>query len=172
MILDGNLQFSGIAGIPTVGTGTTQGTAGMGDDPMLAAITNSNNTVDLLNARDMGIGDDPALKLLTVVSVAGAGGTSMQIAVQGSPDNATWTTMQTGPVIPLANLLVGTYLFATDLARIVGPFPDRPGLQVLPRYLRLLYAAVGVFTAGRFFGYLVLDREDQIAYPPGIIIAN
>jgi hypothetical protein len=173
MILDGNLQFSGVAGVTTVGSGTGQGTAGMGDDPMLAAITNSNNVVDLLNARDMGIGDDPALKLVCPVSVAGAGGTSMQIAVQGSPDNATWVTMATGPVIVTANLLVGTYLFAIDLPRIAGPFPDRPGAsQVLPRYLRLAYTAAGVFTAGRFFAYLALDREDQVAYPPGIVIAN
>lgn len=173
MILDGNLQFTGIAGVPTVGSGTAQGTAGMGDDPMLAAVVNSNNTIDLLNARDMGVGDDPALKLVCTVTVAGVGGTSMQIAVQGSIDNATWITMATGPAIVTANLLVGTYLFATDLPRIAGPFPDHPGAtQVLPRYLRLAYTAAGVFTAGRFFASLVLDRTDQIAYPPGIIVAN
>lgn len=173
MILDGLLQFTGIAGIPTVGSGTGQNTAGMGDDPMLAAITNSNNTIDLLNARDMGIGDDPALKLICPVSVAGVGGTSMQIAVQGSVDNTTWITMATGPVVLTANLLIGTYLFAADLPRIMAPFVDHPGAsQALPRYLRLAYTAAGTFTAGRFFGYLGLDRTDQIAYPPGIVIAN
>jgi hypothetical protein len=173
MILDGNLQFTGVAGIVTVGSGTGQGTAGMGDDPMLTAITNSNNTIDLLNARDMGVGDDPALKLVCPVSVAGAGGTSMQISVQGSVDNSTWVTLATGPAIVTANLLVGTYLFAIDMPRIAGPLPDRPGATMgLPRYLRLGYTAAGVFTAGRFFGYLALDREDQISYPPGIVIAN
>ena len=173
MILDGNLQFSGIAGITTVGSGTGQGTAGMGDDPMLAAITNSNNVVDLLNARDIGIGDDPAMKILATVSVAGVGGTSMQLSVQMSPDNATWTTVVTGFPVVTANLLVGTRLLDIDWPRIAGAFPDRPGAtEALPRYLRLGYTAAGVFTAGRFFAYLVLDREDQISYPPGIIINN
>jgi hypothetical protein len=173
MILDGALQFTGVAGITTVGSGTGQGTAGMGDDPMLAATTNSNNVIDLLNARDMGIGDDPAMKILCTVSVAGVGGTSVTVSVQGSVDNSTWITMVTGPTILTANLLVGTYLLAVDLPRIAGPFPDRPGAsQALPRYLRLGYTTAGVFTAGRFFGYLVLDRTDQISYPPGIVIAN
>jgi hypothetical protein len=173
MILDGALQFTGVAGVTTVGSGTGQGTAGMGDDPMLAAITASNNTIDLLNARDMGVGDDPALKLVCSVSVAGVGGTSMQVSIQGSVDNSSWITLATGQGIGVANLAVGTYLLAIDLPRIAGPFPDRPGpIMGLPRYLRLAYSAAGVFTGGRMFGYLALDRTDQIAYPPGIVIAN
>lgn len=173
MILDGNLQFTGIAGNMTAGTGTGQGTAGMGDDPMLTAITASNNVIDLGTARDLGVGDDSAIKLMAIVSVAGVGGTSMQIAVQGSVDNSSWTTMATGPAILTANLTIGTRLFDIDLPRIAGPFPDRPGAsQALPRYLRLAYTAAGTFTAGRFFGFLTLDRHDQIAYAPGVTIAN
>jgi hypothetical protein len=173
MILDGNLQFSGIAGIMTIGSGTGQGTAGMGDDPMLAAIANSNNVVDLGNARDVGIGDDPALKIVCQVSVAGVGGTSVTVSAQGSVDNSTWITLATGPTILAANLLIGTRLLDLDWPRIAGAFPDRPGATMgLPRYLRLGYASAGTFTAGRMFGFLALDRTDQIAYPPGIVIAN
>jgi hypothetical protein len=173
MILDGLLQFSGVAGIATVGSGTGQGTAGMGDDPMLTAIANSNNVVDLQNARDMGIGDDPALKILCQVSVAGVGGTSVTVSAQASVDNATWITLATGPTIVAANLLVGTRLLDIDWPRIAGALPDRPGATMaLPRYLRLGYASAGTFTAGRMFGFLLIDRHDQIAYPPGIVIAN
>jgi hypothetical protein len=173
MYLDGYLQFSGIAGITTIGSGTGQGTAGMGDDPMLAAITTSNNVIDLANARDIGIGDDPAMKILCQVSVAGVGGTSMTVSAQASVDNSTWVTLATGPTIVTANLLVGTRLLDLDWPRIAGAFADHPGAMMgLPRYLRLGYTAAGVFTAGRMFAFLVLDREDQIAYPPGIIIAN
>ncbi len=147
-MLDGALQFTGIAGNVTVGSGTGQNTANMGDDPMLAAITTSNNVVDLLNARDMGIGDDPSLKLLVTVSVAGVGGTNFTVSVQMSVDNVDWP-------------------------RIIGAFSDRPGaVEALPRYLRLGYTATGTFTAGRFFGFLTLDRQDQLSYPPGIVIAN
>jgi hypothetical protein len=173
MILDGLLQLSGIAGIVTAGSGTGQGTAGMGDDPMLTAIATSNNVVDLQNARDMGIGDDPALKILCQVSVAGVGGTSMTASVQGSVDNSTWVTLATGPTVVTANLILGTRLLDIDLPRLAGALPDRPGATMgLPRYLRLGYAAAGTFTAGRVFSFILIDRHDQIAYPPGIIIAN
>ena len=173
MILDGAIQFTGIAGNVTVGSGTGQNTANMGDDPMLAAITTSNNVVDLLNARDMGIGDDPVLKLLVTVSVAGVGGTNMTVSVQMSVDNSTYTTILTGPTVVTANLLVGTRLLDVDWPRIIGAFSDRPGaVEALPRYLRLGYTATGTFTAGRFFGFLTLDRQDQLSYPPGIVIAN
>ena len=35
-------------------------------------------------ARDMGIGDDPALKLLVQVTTAFAGGTSLQVTLKGA----------------------------------------------------------------------------------------
>lgn len=160
MIIDGALQFSGTAGTVSSDSPTT-------------GTQFSNNVIDLLNARDMGIGDDPALKVLCEVTTTFTGGASLQVAVQGSVDNITYTTMVTGPVIVEANLLVGVYLANFDLPRIAGPFPDHPGAsQALPRYLRLAYISGGTHGAGAVFGAIVLDREDQISYPPGIVIAN
>jgi hypothetical protein len=162
-ILDGALQFSGVAG-----------TAGAtGQDSPTTGTTFSTNVIDLLNARDMGIGDDPALKILAEVTVAFAGGTSLQLSIQGSVDNATYVTLATGPAILDANLIQGTHLLDIDLPRIAGALPDRPGATMaLPRYLRLSYINVGVHTGGSLWAGIVLDREDQIAYPPGIIINN
>jgi hypothetical protein len=161
MIIDGLLQFSG-----------TAGTAGSTDSPTTGAQF-SNNVVDLQNARDMGIGDNPALKVFAAVTTAFTGGTSLQITVQGSTDNSTFTAMASGPVIIEANLIVGTHLCDLDLPRIAGALMDRPGAsQALPRYLRLGYTSVGTHGAGALFAALVLDRHDQIAYPPGIVIAN
>jgi hypothetical protein len=88
-------------------------------------------------------------------------------------DNSTWVTLATGPTIVTANLLVGTHLLDLDWPRIAGALPDRPGATMgLPRYLRLGYTSAGTFTAGRMFAFLGLDRHDQIAYPPGIVINN
>jgi hypothetical protein len=161
MIIDGNLQFSGTAGV-----------AGSPDSPTTGTQV-SGNVIDLLNARDMGIGDDPALKVLAEVITTFTGGTSLQVNFQTSPDNITFTTAVSGPVVAEAQLLAGTYLLAIDVPRYA------PGLA-LPRYLRLQYISVGTHGAGSLFASIVLDRQDQIVsaanqqsgYPPGVVVAN
>jgi hypothetical protein len=160
-ILDGNLQFSGTAGIPGSSDSPTTGTQ------------NSANVVDLLNARDMGVGDDPALKILVNVTTAFTNGTSFQVTVQGSVDNSTYVTLASGPVIAEANLLIGTHLLDIDLPRVIGAFADRLGAaEALPRYLRLQYVSIGNHNTGAVFGAIVLDRQDQIAFPSGVIVPN
>lgn len=129
-------------------------------------------------ARDLGIGDKPALKLLVNVCVAFAGGTSLQLVLAGAPDNGSgapgsYTTMWTSAAYALADLDVGAQLGNIDLPRPV------PG-QVLPRYLRLSFVTVGTHTGGTVMGAVVLDRIDQVqgtdsklsGYPAGINIAN
>lgn len=129
-------------------------------------------------ARDLGIGDDPALKLMVDITVTFTGGTSLGINLQGAPDNGSgapgaFTTMYTGPVVAVASMIQGTRMADVDLPRQV------PG-QPLPRYLQLAYAITGTFGAGKLEAALVLDRNDQPyqanafsgGYPPGIVIAN
>lgn len=130
-------------------------------------------------ARDIGIGDKPAIKVLcqVVVAFASAGSTgTIQAAMQGAPDNGsdapgTYVTMATGPsyVIPI----VGTQLFNMDM--------PRPKDGNLPRFLRMLYTvAVQTMTAGSITAGLVLDRPDHPsqaagylgAYPAGLTVAN
>jgi len=160
MILDGLLQFSGTAG--------TNVASGTGTDSPTTGAQFSNNVIDLGVGRDLGIGDDPAIKVTVACVTTFTGGTSLQISVQGSTDNSTFTTMASGPVIVEANLIAGTHLCDIDLPRIAGALPDRPGAsQALPRYLRLGYTSVGTHGAGALYAYLNLDRHDQIAYPSG-----
>jgi hypothetical protein len=156
-VLDGALQFTGTAGTvssdsPTTGTQT------------------STNVLDLLNARDLGIGDDSSLKILYEVTTAFTGGTSLQIVIQGAPDNGSgspgsYTTYASGPVIAEANLTVGARLCDIDL-------PRKAQGAALPRFLRAQYVTVGTHGAGAIFGSIVLDRQDDVYYPPGIVIAN
>lgn len=166
-MLDGLLQFTGTAG----------SAAAMTDSPTTGT-QQSTNVLDLLNARDIGIGDDPSLELLIQIMTTFASGTSLQVQLQGAPDNGsgspgTYTTMWDSGAIAEASLVAGRYLLAGAFPRTLLPTPTGPSsAQALPRFLRLQYITVGTHTAGAVAGFIVLDRQDQIAYPPGIVIAN
>ena len=153
MIMDGLLLFDTAVNI-TAATGTQAST----------------NVIDLGVARDIGVGDDPAMKILVQVLTAYTGATSMSVALQGSTDNTTYTTMVTSGVVTVSAgalwNLAGVRLLEMDVPR------PAPG-QAIPRYLRLLYTTNGVWTtAGTLTATLVIDRQDWPAYPPGIGISN
>ncbi len=130
-------------------------------------------------ARDLGIGDDPALKILCQVDTAfassGSTGT-IQVAMQGAPDDGSggigsYVTMATGPLYTIPG--IGAQLFNMDMPR------PKDGNQ--PRFLRLLYTvATQTMTAGSVNAWLLIDRIDQFnqasgylgAYQAGINIAN
>lgn len=182
-ILDSLLLFTG-------GTGGVGNGDGATDSPTTGT-QNSSNILDLrvvsgiptsangAGARDLGVGDDPSLKLQIQVTTNFVGGTSLGIVLQGAPDNGsgapgTWTTMYTGPVVALASLIQNFRLADIDMPRVV------PG-QALPGFLRLSYVTVGTFTGGKIEGMIVLDRQDQVqgtatgalsGYPVGITVAN
>lgn len=176
MILDGLLQFTagnGVGDLPTTGTQTSTNVLDLGVTGGLPA-----SAVNGGGARDIGIGDDPAMKLLVQVLTAFVGGTSLAVAVQGAPDAGsntpgTYTTMTTGPIVAEASLIAGARLLDQDMPRQVAG-------QALPRYLRLSYINVGTHTAGAIQGFLVIDRHDLPeqanavlgGYPAGISVAN
>ena len=157
MILDGALQFTGTAGV-----------AGSPDIPTTGT-QQSTNIVDLVNARDMGIGDDPAIKLVVAVKTAFTAGTSLQIQFQGAPDNAgtpgTWTTYAESAAVLDADLVAGRYLLPMDI-------PRPPPGAALPRYYRLQYVSAGTHSTGQIYGALVLDRQDYVVYPAGATVPN
>ena len=184
MILDSLLFFTG-------GTGGTGNGDGLTDSPTTGT-QSSSNTIDLggpglpasgsapaVPGRDIGIGDDPAMKLMVLVTATFLTGTNLQVGFQGAPDNGSggqgaFTTYATGPVVAVANLTAGVRLFDID-----WPRPDPA--SVPPRFVRLTYVETGsAMTAGKIEGTAVLDRFDQPqqskgtvgAYPPGITIAN
>src|SRR5262245_52209811 len=185
-ILDSALQFTGYpatGGIVVAGTNYDAPTTGA---------QNSSNVIDLhgaslipvlanlQGARDMGVGDKPALKLLIQVVTAFAGGTSLIVALQGAPDNGsgapgTFVTWWASAAVALASLTVGARLYDMDMPR------PPPGVAV-PRFLRLSYTSAGTFTGGAIGAWIVIDRMDQMynstnnavlgGYPAGIIVAN
>jgi hypothetical protein len=185
MILDAFLLFTGsvaASGIAVTGTNYDLPTTGT---------QNSTNIIDLhmagipvlanlQGARDMGIGDDPALKMLVQVITTFGAGTSLRIALQGAPDNGSgapgsYTDWWLSPVYTEAQLVAGARLYDMDM-------PRPPAGVGVPRFLRLGYVSVGTHTSGALLGAIVIDRHDQMyqstnnailgGYPAGITVAN
>ena len=177
MILDFNLQFTGTVGSPnqspTTGTQTSTNIIDlhMAGIPVLA---------NLQGARDIGIGDQPALKIVCWVTIAFTGGTSMQINLQGATDNgsgapAAFSTWWSSPVYAEATLVAGARLYDMDM-------PRPPAGIAVPRFLQLQYVTVGTHGAGALSSWIVIDRMDQMyqsttnqtlgGYPAGVTVAN
>lgn len=173
MILDAFLAFDTSTLITA--NGATQNSANVIDlgGPGLPVLAN------LQGARDIGIGDDPALKLLVVVTVAATTGTSITVGLQGATDNGSggsnaFTTWYTTPTYTTAQLVAGARLMDMDM-------PRPPAAIAIPRFLRLLYTTVSTCNP-TVESFLVLDRHDQPysstnnavlgGYPAGITVAN
>lgn len=167
-ILDANLIFDP-AGTAVTATAVSTNVLDMG-------ITNGIGS----SARDMGIGDDPALKLLILSNglFAAAGAGTLNIQLQGAPDNGsgapgTYTTYAESGALSIAQLnafigsvAAGVKLFPIDL-------PHREAGSAVPRYYRLNYiVATGPFTAGTLQAYMVIWRDDPLSYPSGFSVAG
>jgi hypothetical protein len=138
MILDNLLTFTGTSNGATGGI-----TAGAQTDLPTTGTQAASNIIDLGvtsgvpssanggGARDIGVGDDPALKLSVIVTTAVTGGTSLQLQLQGAPDNGSgaagsYTTMWTSSAIVEASLVAGAQLANIDVPRpVTGSGPAR-----------------------------------------------
>jgi len=135
----------------------------------------STNIIDLLNPRDMGIGDDPALKLAIYVTTAftAAGAATLQIAFEGAPDNGAgapgaYVVYAESRAYALADLAIGKKLLPIDI-----PHRDPSLVVTFPRFYRLNYTvATGPMTAGAIVAGIVIDRQDSAQYPAGLTITN
>lgn len=182
MILDALLQFSNAQSL-AIAIGSAPSTNvidfGLGTSTNPAIPSDANGG----GARDMGIGDDPALKLLVqIAATATSGGAgTLQITLQGAPDNGSgapgaFTSWWSSPAYALATLVAGARLLDID-------FPRPPDGVAIPRFVRLNYTVAGAdLTGGAISAYVVLDRDDQPyagtdnsiigGYPAGINVAN
>lgn len=179
MILDSFLQFtaSSVGDLPTAATtnvSTNVLDLHMAGIPVLA---------NLQGARDIGVGDDPALKLLVQVltTFTSNGAATLQIALQGATDDGTgspssFSTWWTSPVYALATLTAGARLYDMDM-------PRPPAGIAIPRFLRMAWIiGTTTMTAGALQAFIVLDRFDQPysstnnailgGYPAGLNVAN
>jgi|SRR5580692_11580985 hypothetical protein len=183
MILDGLLTFTGTSNGATGGI-----TSGAQTDSPTTGTQIASNLLDLGvtsgvptsanggGARDLAI-SERALFLSAIVTTAFVGGTSLQLELDGAPDNGSgapgsYTVMWQSQAIAEA-ALTGGQICNIDLPRVV---PD----QVLPRFLRLRFITVGTHTGGAIEAGIVLDEDMQISgptglysgYPAGVTVAN
>lgn len=136
-------------------------------------------------ARDMGVGDNPALKLLVQVgtgldSVGGAA--TLQITLLGAPDDGTgapgaYVAWWSSPAYTEAQAVAGARLLDMD-------FPRPPQGAPVPRFVKLQYTIDGeTSTAGTInYAGIVIDRDDQMyngtnnavqgGYRPGLVVSN
>lgn len=176
MIRDAFLLFDSAANLAQV-TGTYT-SANILDLHMSGIPTLAN----LQGARDLGIGDNPALKLLVQVVTAFTGTTgTLQVILQGAPDNGSgvpgsYSNWWASPLYTVAQLNAGSRLMDMDL-------PRPPDGVSMPRFLRMSYViATATMTAGTVSAEIILDRQDQPyqgtdnsisgGYPAGLTIAN
>lgn len=189
MILDNFLMFSGTSngatgGItlaantdaPTTGTQTASNIIDLGvgttTTPAIPSFANGGG------ARDIGVGDNPAMKLLVQVTTTFVGGTNMAVDLAGAPDDGSggqgsYTVMYTSTTVVEANLIAGAYVANVDVPRVI------PG-QVMPRFLRLRYISSGTHTTAGVTGSIVMNQFQQpfgsagvlSGYQAGITVSN
>lgn len=147
-MIDANLIFDGT--LPNTGVAIT-------------ATAASTNVLDFLVARDISNADpDLEVRVEVMAAFTAAGAATLQIALQGSADNATFYDLILSPVMTKANLIVGAKVFRTKI-----PYDNLNNTAIVPaRYYRLNYTvATGPFTAGTVFSYLSADRPNTPVYP-------
>jgi hypothetical protein len=126
--------------------------------------------------RDIAIGEP--LDLFIEVMTTFTGGTSLQVDLQGAPDNGsglpgTYATMWTTGAVLEADLLAGRYLANVSVPRTRLPTPVGPSAaQALPRFLRLQYVTSGTHGAGGIYAGILLQRHDYVTYPAAITVPN
>jgi hypothetical protein len=99
--------------------------------------------------RDIGIGEE-CVYLSVRVTETFNNLTSLVVQVQTSPDNSSWTTIQSGQTVLLAALVAG-YQFET-------PYEFPEGTKA--RYVRLFYDITGTApTTGKITAGVVMARQ-------------
>jgi hypothetical protein len=180
MIIDGLLLFTGTSNGASGGISSTAYT-----DLPTTGTTVASNIIDLGvtsgvpssanggGARDIGVGDDPSLKLSAIAVTAFNATGTLQLELSGAPDSGTgtpgaYTVMWTSPVYASAQLVTAGF----QLANVDVP---------IPRFLRLRFIQASTAnTTGTVEASIVIDRDDQIVgtagnysgYPAGINVAN
>lgn len=173
MIRDATLSFSNAQALTTTAASTSViDLLGVGSG---VASQNIIGNVSVFG-EDIGVGDGPNNpKLLVLVTTTLAGGTSVNVQLQGAIDNGSnapgsYVTYAESSPILTANLVAGTSIWEVDVAAVI---PKGAVNGPLPRFLRLNYVIVGTYTSGNVTAEILLHRFDYTAkmYPSNYVVA-
>ncbi|EEW1799916.1 hypothetical protein MVR16_001688 [Escherichia coli] len=105
--------------------------------------------------RDIGVGYPLEFWATVNTTATAAGAATLNVQLQTSPDNSTWTTLYDSGTLALAALTAGKRLFSAKVPA---------GVQ---RYLRVNYVVGTVpLTAGAFTSGINLDVDNNTPYYP------
>lgn len=105
--------------------------------------------------RDIGVGYPLEFWANVNNTATAAGAATLNVQLQTSPDNSTWTTLYDSGTLALAALTAGKRLFSAKVPA---------GVQ---RYLRVNYVVgTGPLTAGAFTSGINLDVDNNTPYYP------
>lgn len=135
----------------------------LSDQQAITATAASTNTIDLgatgtpfggsAIVRDIGRGGQIPLAVNVVQTFNNL--TSLQVSVQTSPDASTWTTIDSGRTVPLAELTAGFQF------RVPADLPEGTNA----RYVRLNYTVTGTApTTGKITAGVVAARQTNYTY--------
>lgn len=158
-MLDKNLIFDGT--LDTAGAGVVTGAA-------LTVDRVSTNVLDMLSARDVGVGDDLEVHVMVGTAFTAAGAATLQIAYQTSADDSTYVDLLFSPIYAVANMTAGQGLF-----RVKVPIAQLNDTGTPNRYHRLSYdVTTGPFTAGTIIAYMSggSDRQSFRPYGPNYVV--
>lgn len=136
----------------------------------VTATAASTNVIDQGVAQDLGIADEngavPKLLILVGQAFTSTNSATINIQFQGSTDNSNFTTYAESGTIATGSLTANAKVFPISV-------PHRSPGAALPRYYRLNYVVANNITTGSFsYAGIVLGRDDQPAYPPGVAVSN
>ena len=121
------------------------------------AVTASAASTDPIDGtrRDIGVGEPLEFWANVNTTATAAGAATLNVQLQTSPDNSTWTTLYDSGTLALAALTAGKRLFSAKVPA---------GVQ---RYLRVNYVVgTGPLTAGAFTSGINLDVDNNTPYYP------
>lgn len=135
---------------------------------VVTATAVSTNTIDLLQARELGDGEEIEfyVNVEQTVTAAGAATLTIQVITSASANLSTPTVLEQTDAIPKASLAAPQTIFLKVFRAFINTLGQR--------YLGLNYVvATGPLTAGIFSAGLLIDGQSKAAkaYPAGFVVA-
>lgn len=135
----------------------------------LTASRASTDVIDLVNNRDIAesLGTGLKIRFQVMTALVSGGSSTLVVSVQGSTDGSNWDTYVSTPAIAKAALTAGKHIdFDWPPA---GLLPN----MTKPKQIRLNYTAGTTdFTGGTISAFVLLTRDANHAYAPGVVVTN